>query len=195
MESPTPSRAAACGKVGFGSITLVCLLLFVWGCPSKYSVSTTDQPQFKGEINRHSRLIRSQRQRLFQILTHEDRFRAICPKGTIVTFQSPLPYGPGTCVNTTIDHIFKLTWRSRVTEVIADERIRLEFLDGFFAGGTETWQLEAEHGATRITHTIMIQPLGFLKKLAWRLKVRRKHDRMVEALFDNLQQVAEAHKN
>jgi len=172
-------------------ISVVCLLLFLPGCSPKYSAPADEYPQYEGEINRHTRLIQADSQRIFRILTREDLFKAICPQDTIVTYEAPLPYQEGTLVSTKIDHIFKLTWRSRVVEFIPDHKIRLQFLEGFFAGGTEIWKLESENGFTRTTHTLIIQPSGILKKLAWSLKVRRKHDKMVEVLLDNLEQVAE----
>jgi len=102
-----------------------------------------------------------------------------------------LPYQAGTLVNTKIDHIFKLFWRSQVNEITQYKKIRLQFLSGFFAGGTEIWELEPENEFTRTTHTIIVQPQSFLKKLAWNLKVRRKHDKMVEVVLDNLKRAAE----
>ena len=106
-----------------------------------------------------------------------------------------LPYQVGTFVNTKIDHIFKLLWRSQVIELEKDKKVRLQFLSGFFAEGTEFWELEPENEFTRTTHTIIVQPRGFLKKLAWNLKVRRKHDKMVEAFLDNLKRAAETEIN
>ncbi|MFZ0482262.1 MAG: hypothetical protein WAL93_02640, partial [Desulfobacterales bacterium] len=111
-----------------------------------------------------------------------------------VTFEPVLPYQVGTFVNTKIDHIFKLTWRSQVIEINQNKKIRLQFLNGFFAGGTEIWELEPENEFTRTTHTIIVQPKGFFKKLVWNLKVRRKHNNMVETVLDNLKQAAEAKK-
>jgi len=79
--------------------------------------------------------------------------------------------------------------------LIPDEKIRVRFIDGFFAGGTEFWELEAQGAGTLIKHTIIIQPPGILKKLAWNLKVRRKHDMMVETVLDNLKKAAETHRD
>ncbi len=164
---------------------------FLMGCSTKYIVTSDEYPQYAGEINQHTRLIRARRNRIFRILIHEDTFKTICPQDTIVTHDPPLPYQVGTNVNTLIDHIFKLKWRSQVMALIPNEKIQLQFLDGFFAGGTEIWELEPENGFTRTTHTIIIRPQGFIKKLIWRLKVRRKHDRMTEALLDDLKHMAE----
>ena len=75
--------------------------------------------------------------------------------------------------------------------MIPDSKIRLQFLDGFFAGGTEIWELEGDGEYTKVTHTIIVQPRGILKKAAWVLKVRLKHDRMTEALLDNLKRASE----
>ncbi len=164
---------------------------FLMGCSTQYIVTADKYAQYAGEINQHTRLIRAERSRIFRMLTHEDTFKAICPQGTVVTHEPPLPYQVGTNVNTFIDHIFKLKWRSQVVALIENEKIQLQFLDGFFAGGTEIWELETEDGFTRATHTIVIRSQGFIKKLIWSLKVRRKHDRMVEALLDNLKGRAE----
>jgi hypothetical protein len=161
------------------------------GCSTQYIVTSEKYSQYAGEINRHTRLIRAERSRIFRMLTHEETFKTICPQGTIVTYDPPLPYQVGTIVNTFFDHIFKLKWRSQVVALIPNEKIQLQFLDGFFAGGTEIWELEPENGFTRATHTIIIGPQGFIKKLLWSVKVRYKHDLMVEASLDNLKRMAE----
>jgi len=44
---------------------------------------------------------------------------------------------------------------------------------------------------TRVTHTIIVKPKGLVSQLAWILKVRLKHNKMVEALLDNLEEVSE----
>lgn len=173
-------------------ISIACLFFLVQGCSTKYIASSTEHKDIEGEVNQHTRLIRAENHRIFQILTHEDSFRTICPKGTIVTYESPPPYQAGTLVRTKIDHIFKLSWQSQVTEVVPNQKSKLRFLDGFFAGGTEIWALEQQGELTRVTHTIIVQPKGFLKQLAWSFKVRLKHDEMVEALLDNLKHIAEA---
>ena len=169
------------------------LLIFVCfqGCSSKYTVPSSKRSQYDGEINQHVRLIKAPKQRIFHILTDEKSFRAICPDGTIVTHESEPPYRVGSLINTEIDHIFNLRWRSQVMEVTPGKRIRLQFVDGFFAGGTEIWELESKGDFTRTSHTIIVQVNGFLKKLAWGLKVRRKHDNMVEIFLDNLKSLAE----
>jgi len=161
------------------------------GCSTKYIVTSDKYAQYEGEANQHTRLIKADARRIYRILTRKDMFKAVCPPGTIITYESPLPYQVGTLVDTKIDHIFKLRWRSQVVEVIPDKKVRLQFLDGFFAGGTEIWELEPENGFTKTTHTIIVQPQGFLKKLVWSLKVRGKHNKMTEAFLDNLKRVAE----
>lgn len=175
-----------------GLFLFLCLFFLVQGCSTRYIVSSDEYVDFEGEVNQHTRLVRAEKHRIFHILTHEDTFRTVCPKGTIVTYESPLPYQKGTLVKTKIDHIFKLSWRSQVIEVVPNKKSRLRFIDGFFAGGAEFWELEREGEFTRVTHTIIVQPKGFLKQLAWRLKVRLKHDKMVETLLDNLKRIAEA---
>lgn len=170
---------------------LIPVIFLLLGCSTKYSVTSDKYAQYEGEVNQHTRLIRSDAGRIFRILTHEETFKAVCPPGTMVTYEAPLPYQQGTLVATQIDHIFKLQWRSQVVELIPDQKIRLQFLDGFFAGGTEIWELEPEKGSIKTTHTIIVRSHGFLKKLAWSLKVRGKHDKMTEAFLDNLKRIAE----
>ena len=127
-------------------------------------------------------------------MIQEEAFKKICPEGTIVTHESPQSYGVGALVKTRIVHIFELDWNARVEEVFPDSKIRLQFLDGFFAGGMEIWKLESKGEYTWVTHTIIIKPEGFLRKLAWVLKVRRKHNKMVEIFLDNLKIVCERHR-
>ena len=172
-------------------ISCALLFFFLIGCSTQYIITSDKYSQYAGEINQHTRLIRAQRSRIFKMLTHEDTFKTICPQGTIVTYEPPLPYQVGTNVNTFIDHTFKLKWRSQVVALIPNEKIQLQFLDGFFAGGTEIWELEPENGFTRATHTFIVKPRGFIKKLIWSVKVRYKHDLMTEAFLDNLKRMAE----
>ena len=169
----------------------VFFLICAAGCSTKYIVTSDKYAQYEGEVNQHTRLIRSDAGRIFLLLTHEEKFKAVCPQGTTATYEAPLPLQQGTFVVTKIDHIFKLQWRSQVVELIPDKKIRLQFLDGFFAGGTEIWELEPEKGSVKTTHTIIVRPHGFFKKLAWSLKVRGKHNKMTEAFLDNLKRFAE----
>jgi hypothetical protein len=172
---------------------LAALALFVsfHGCSTKYTSTSPQYNEYEGETNHHTRLIRAERNRIFRILTQEKAFKEICPKGIIVTHESPSPYRVGLLVKTRIVHIVKLDWNSRVEEIIPDRKIRLLFLNGFFAGGTEIWELDSVDEYTRVAHTIIVQPKGFFKNLAWILKVRRKHDTIVETLLDNLKKVSE----
>ena len=170
----------------------VLLLSCLPGCASRYTIKAPEYARYNGEINQHKRLIRAQKSRIFQILTNEKAIQEICPEGIIVTHESPLSYGMGTLVNTKVNHIFKLEWNTRVEEVIPNKMIRLRFLDGFFTGGTEIWEIEEQGEYTLVSHTIIVRPRSFLRKMAWILKVRRKHDKMVEAFLENLQKVLEA---
>lgn len=173
------------------AITGVLCLLLLQACSSKYMIHPSEYAQYDGEMNQHIRLIRATEDRLFEILTHEDAFNRICPDGTRVAHVSPRPYQVGTELRTNVDHILTLEWRTRVEEVIPNKKIRLLFLDGFFAGGTEIWELKGEGECTRVSHTIIIQPKGFFRRFAWILKVRRKHDKMVELFLDNLKKFSE----
>ena len=172
-----------------GTIFFVVTVLFLFSlvaCSSKYTVKASEYAGCKGEINHHVRLIKADPNQVFQILTLEKTFGELCPKGTVVTHESPLPFREGSLVKTKIDNLFDLEWNSRVEEIIADRRIRLKFLEGFFSGGTEIWELEKVDQYSRISHTIVFQPDGFIKRMAWLLKVRTKHDDMVEVFLDNL---------
>ena len=179
----------------FYHLTPLLLFLVVQGCAANSASQFPAYAKYEGEVNQHTRFIRAERNQIFHILTLQKTFNTICPKGTTVFHEMPLPYQVGTLVRTQVDNRFKLTWNSRVEELIPDEKIRLRFIDGFFAGGTELWKLEAQGAGTLITHTIIIQPPGILKKLAWNLKFRRKNDTMVEILLDNLKKAAETHRD
>ena len=175
------SRRKSCFFTG---ILLSFLLL---GCSTKYSIESHRYAEYRGEINQHIRLVRAQEGRIFQILTQEEAFQGICPKGVVVTFKPSAPYGVGTLIETRIMHIFNLVWDSRVEEVLPDRKIRIRFLNGFFAGGTEIWELESVGEYTQVSHTMIVEPKGSLRKLAWVLKVRSKHNNIVEALLNNLE--------
>jgi len=179
--------------VCFYFLATVLFLLSLHGCSTKYMIKSPEYDRYGGEVNRHTRLSQAEKSKIFQILTCEETFQRICPKGTIVTYESPLPYQAGTLVRTKINHIFELEWHSRVEEVIPDNRIRLCFLDGFFAGGTEIWELESVDGGTRVVQTIIVKPSGLIRKISWNLKVRLKHNKMVEAFLNNLKRVSEAY--
>jgi hypothetical protein len=172
---------------------LATLLLFIsfHGCATKYIITSPRYNQYEGEINQHTRLIRAEKNLIFRILTQEEAFKEICPQGIIVSHESPPPYRVGLLIKTRILHIVTLDWNSRVEEIIPDKKIRLLFLNGFFTGGTEIWELDSVDEYTRVAHTIIVQPKGFFKNLAWIFKVRGKHDTIVEALLDNLKKVSE----
>ncbi|MBE9569755.1 MAG: SRPBCC family protein, partial [Proteobacteria bacterium] len=169
----------------------VLLLSCLAGCASRYTIKAPEYARYNGEINQHKRLIRAQKSRVFQVLTNEKTIQEICPEGTVVAHEPQLPYGVGTLINTKANHIFKLEWNTRVEEVIPHKMIRLRFLDGFFSGGTEIWEIEEQGEYILVSHTIIVRPRSFLQKMAWILKVRRKHDKMVEDFLENLQTVLE----
>jgi hypothetical protein len=167
--------------------TGILLSLILVGCSAKYSIKSFRYSEYKGEINQHTRFIRGQRKQIFQMLTQEEAFQGLCPKGVVIAFKPARPYGVGTLIKTRIVHIFELIWTSRVEEVLPDKKIRIQFMDGFFAGGTEIWKLESVGEYTQVSHAIIVQPRGLLRKLAWILKVRSKHNNIVETLLDNLE--------
>lgn len=170
---------------------LVFMAILLSGCSSRYTVTTSAYTAYPGEVNQHVRLIRAAPRQVFDILTHPGKVAGLCPDGTVVTYLSPPPYDAGDIVETRVEHIFKLKWTSRVEAVEPARMVRLKFQTGFFAGGTEIWQFEEVEAATRVSHTIIVDPKGVLKRSAWLLKVRRKHDRMVEQFLDNLERAAE----
>lgn len=182
------------GRRPLGILAALMALGAAWasyGCSSRYTVDAPGYGGKVGEVNRHSRVIRAAPEKIYRILTEEASFRRLCPEGTVVTHETPPPYGPGTLIKTRVNHIFKLEWNTRVEEVLPGRLIRLRFLDGFFAGGLEVWDLEGEGPVTRVTQTIVVEPKGLAKRAAWGLKVRRKHDAMVERFLDNLKTLAE----
>lgn len=161
------------------------------GCASRYTVPPSDEHQIPGEINRHKRWIEAGPDHIYRILTHPEGIKILCPEGTLVSYLSPRPYSVGDIVETRVEHIFKLQWTARVEQVIENRLIRLTFQDGFFKGGTELWEFSPQAGGTHVSQTIIVEPKGFLKRLAWVTKVRRKHDKMVEVFLDNLKREAE----
>ncbi|MBT8369786.1 MAG: hypothetical protein KJO34_02415 [Deltaproteobacteria bacterium] len=165
-------------------LSIVGILTISMGCSSRYTIPPSTQNQYAGEINGHVRLIQADQDHIFQILTHPEGIKTLCPKGTIVTYLSPQPYSVGDIVETRVEHIIKLKWTARVEQVVENQHIRLSFQDGFFSGGTELWELSPQAGGTRVSQTIIVAPKGFLKRLAWVTKVRQKHDRMVEQFLD-----------
>jgi ribosome-associated toxin RatA of RatAB toxin-antitoxin module len=175
-------------EIVIGSIFM---LLFFAGCSSRYTISSPKYDAYPGEVNQHVHLIHAPAHRIFEILSQEDDMKSLCPEGTIVTYLSPPPYDAGDLVETRVEHIFKLKWVSRVEDVKPDHLIRLKFQTGFFAGGTEIWEFQESGEETRVSHTIIVEPKGLMKQAAWLLKVRRKHDRMVEQFLNNLELSAE----
>jgi len=173
-------------------LSILSLLLLLTGCASQYTVLPTKEPAFSGEANRHVRWIQADSQQIFQILTSPQGMKSLCPDGTEVLYLSPIPYAEGDLVETRIEHVFKFKWISQVDQVVANQSIRLTFQNGFFSGDKELWELYPESNGTRVSHTIFVEPRGFIKRLIWAAKVRHKHDKMVELLLDNLKQTAES---
>ena len=163
------------------------MLLLFSGCSSRHTVSSPKYDAYSGEVNQHVRMIHAAPHRIFEILTRTKGMKELCPEGTIVTNLSPPPFEAGDLVETRVEHIFKLKWISRVEAVDPNHMIQLKFQDGFFSGGTEIWEFDEIGEKTRVSHTIIVEPKGLLKHAAWHLKVRRKHDKMVEQFLDNLE--------
>jgi len=173
-------------------LSILSLSLLLTGCASQYTVLSSKESAYPGEANRHVRWIQADSQQIFQILTSPQGMKSLCPDGTMVLYLSPMPYAEGDLVETRIEHIFKFKWISQVDQVVANQSIRLTFQNGFFSGGKELWELYPENNGTRVSHTIFVEPRGFIKRLVWAAKVRHKHDKMVELLLDNLKQTAES---
>lgn len=171
---------------------LFLIIFFFLGCATQYQVNSEKYTDYQGEVNQHARLIMATPDKIFKVITQVNELEKICPKGTLVSFETPPPYGPGTIIKTRIEHIFKLDWKSRVKEVVQEKKIRLQFISGFFNGGAELWEFEKRGAYTMTTHTIIIEPRGIIRKLVWNLKVRRKHNKMVEIFLDNLKSEVEA---
>ncbi len=168
------------------------LMTCLVGCSTKYTINAPDYKGYAGEVNQHARFVHADKKQIFELLTNEETFQTFCPEGTRVAFEPPRVYRPGTFVTTNVEHIFKLGWTSHVEEVVPYHRIRLSFRDGFFAGGTELWELETVDDRTRVTQTIIVEPKGFIRRIFWNLKVRLKHNIMVEAFLDKLKDRSES---
>lgn len=179
-----------CKTFSTGLGLLACAALLA-ACASSYTLQAARYQDAAGEVNQHERFIAAPPEVVFNMVTDKDRIGDFCPPGTTVTYLSPPPYAVGHKVETRVDHIFNLKWMSRVQAVAPLRRIQLTFLDGFFQGGTEIWEFQPQPGGTLVRHTIVVQPAGWIRRQIWRLKVRRKHDIMVEHFLDNLKQAAE----
>lgn len=164
------------------------------GCSSRYTIQSPRYARYNGEIDHHACMVHAPKNRIFRILTNNESFEKLCPKWIIVTREPPAPFGPGTIAKTRVNQRIRLGWNSKVVQVTPNKIIRQRFLDGFFAGGTEIWELDAVGQYTRVSHTIIVNPRGLLRKLIWNLKVRKKHDWMVESFLQNLKKLAEANQ-
>lgn len=173
------------------ALAILSVTFLLAGCTSKYTLPSSTIPAETREINQHVRWIKADSQVIYHMITSPDGMRSLCPDGTIVSYLSPSPYSTGDIVETRIDHIFKLKWTSKVEQVQANRSIRLVFQNGFFSGGQEKWDFTPDKGGTRVSHTIIVPPMGILKQLVWVTKVRHKHDQMVELFLNNLKKYAE----
>jgi ribosome-associated toxin RatA of RatAB toxin-antitoxin module len=172
-------------------LTAVAVAAAVLGCASAYTVDAPRYPQYPGERNQHTRLVCADPRHIFRLLTTEKHFRDLLPQGTEVSFQTRPPYRVGTIVKIEVHHKFYLEWHSRVEHIDAPCRIRLRFLDGFFEGGVEIWEIIPQADRARVLHTMITEPSGLWRRLAWIIIVRQRHDDMVEAVLDNLRRTAE----
>jgi len=166
-------------------VLLVLVGIGLTGCAFKQTEFVRTYDGFPGEANQHWRIIPAPPEAVFDAITDPNRFPGFCPKGTAVTLLDPLPYQVGTRVETRIDHVLDFVWHSRVEAIEPGRQIRLTFEDGLFAGGVEIWQFEPQEGdKTRLMHTIIVEPKGFIKNAIWTVKARRKHNIMVEKVLD-----------
>jgi uncharacterized protein YndB with AHSA1/START domain len=147
-----------------------------------------------GEHNRHERWIAAPAERIYQILTDPEAFTRLIPDYTRVTFDTSSAYRPGMRLTTHIDQLLKFTWHSVVRRIEPDRRIELEFLDGLFQGGTEIWELKPEGTGTRVIHTIIVAPRGWVRRLIWNLKGRARHDALAEQFLQNLKVAVDSHE-
>lgn len=162
-------------------------MMALFGCSAKYTSNSPKYTKYKGEINHHTRLIKANRSELFDIITDEQSYKKICDGLLTITYHPPLPYQAGTIVSTQVEVRQQMHWQSHVEEIIPSQMIRLKFIDGFFAGCTEIWEIEQEGEMTRVSHTTTVNPKNIKETLFWVLKARNKHDDIIETVLDNLQ--------
>jgi len=149
---------------------------------------------FKGNINKHSRLIKANSKMIFDAITDNATFKTLYPANRIeVSKISDGPYVVGTMLNTQTKYFVKLSWDSRVIEIVPDQKIVLRFINGVLKGGYEIWELNKTGEYTEVTHTMLYKVNGFFPSLIWVLKKGdRKHDYLVEETLDKLKEKAEA---
>lgn len=180
------------------NLNLACLVaaivlgwLTVTGCSTPQADFYKRYTTFPGEANQHTRVVNASPERIFQILVDEDRFPAITPPYTEVSFDTPAPYGVGTRLKIEINHLLNFTWHTQVEEMVPNRRIQLAFLDGLFKGGTEVWELEPQGEQTLVIQTIIVQPEGWLRRFIWDFKARNRHNAITEQALDNLKYLSE----
>lgn len=165
--------------------------LWLAGCSTPQTAFVKTYPQYHGETNQHKRLIAAPPDQIFGILTSQCAFTQLVPEYTYVTFDTDT-YGIGTRLTVKIDHLLKFTWHTQVKEVVPNQRIRLEFLDGLFKGGAEIWELEPREGKTLVMQTIVVEPRGWIRRFIWNFKARNRHNAMTEKFLDGLKAMAES---
>lgn len=173
--------------------TMICLIWsVVWltACSAPQSQFHKTYDNIPGEPNQHVRLIDASPERIFKILTHQESFTALVPEYAAVTFDSET-YSVGTRLTTHINHLLEFTWHSQVQEIVPNQKIRLEFMDGLFMGGAEIWEMQPHAEKTLVMQTIVVAPRGWIRKFIWNLKARRRHNIMVEKFLDSLKEMAE----
>jgi ribosome-associated toxin RatA of RatAB toxin-antitoxin module len=148
---------------------------------------------YEGQVNEHHIMIQAPPERIFAILTDEDRFPGLVPCDRIrVSCVTQRPYRVGTLIRTQTGFKIKISWLSKVVDLAPPRRITLQFQDGIFRGGYEVWELEPVGDQTMVSHTILYKLSNFMYRLLWSVKnVEEKHNSLVENTLHNLRRTAE----
>ncbi len=148
---------------------------------------------FKGKINQHRILIQKEPEATYDFLTDFNQFKHWVPlEEIIIEKMTPGEISIGTKFHFNIKFRIGPEWDSEVILLERPHRIVYRFLNGFFEGGIEIWDLKKNELGTEVTHTLIYQIRRWIYRIGWSLLGgEKKHNELTEIALKRLKSLLE----
>jgi hypothetical protein len=148
---------------------------------------------YRGRINRHTVVIKTRPQEVYQVLVDFHEMQRWCPQEKIVVEKiTPGKIGPGTKMRYRLNYRINPTWHSVVVDMKEHSRIINRFADGIFEGGIEVWRIKEVGEGVELSHTLIYRINRLIFRIGWIfLGGEAMHNELTKEALDNLKRIVE----
>ena len=146
-----------------------------------------------GRINRHTVIIKARPHEVYHILIDIREMQRCCPQDKLsVEKVSPGRLSVGTKMRYHLNYRINPTWESVVVDMEENSRIINQFVDGFFKGSFEIWQLKKLKTGTELSHMLIYRIKRFIFRIGWMFfRGEAKHNELTTLALDNIKRFVE----